>query len=198
MEILKFTDSIPDEVINIHKEAFKGFFLTSLGDKFLKVYYSAVAGNNKGILLCIKKNENIIGFAAGTQFSNKFHSKILKENIISFAWVLIKNLLIKPGSFIRLFKNMSKKTDKRKDDGNYAELLSIGVHPDEKGKGYGKILLEAFESELGRTKVKRTTLTTDYDNNEDVIAFYKKMGYVEYDSFIAYPDRKMYKLIKEL
>lgn len=198
MEILEFTDSSPDEVVNIHKEAFKGFFLTSLGDKFLKVYYNAVARNNKGILVCIKKDENIIGFAAGTMFSKKFHSQILKENILSFAWVLLKNPLLKPGSFIRLFKNMNKKTVKVNDDGNYAELLSIGVCPKEKGKGYGKILLEAFESELVRKKVKRTTLTTDYYNNEDVIAFYKKMGYVEFDSFIAYPDRKMYKLIKEL
>ena len=42
------------------------------------------------------------------------------------------------------------------------------------------------------------SLTTDYYNNEKTIAFYKKMGYAVLYEFVTYPNRKMYRMIKNL
>ena len=38
-------------LVAIHKRAFPDFFLTSLGDRFLLLYYKTVKKNNQGILL---------------------------------------------------------------------------------------------------------------------------------------------------
>jgi hypothetical protein len=42
------------------------------------------------------------------------------------------------------------------------------------------------------------SLTTDFYNNIKTIEFYKGLGYNIYYDFIAYPNRKMYRMIKDL
>lgn len=46
--------------------------------------------------------------------------------------------------------------------------------------------------------VKRLSLTTDKNNNESAIAFYWRNGYKVLYEFKAYPDREMYRFIKDL
>ena len=45
-------------LVAIHKRAFPDFFLTSLGDRFLLLYYKTVKKNNQGILLGYNREEN--------------------------------------------------------------------------------------------------------------------------------------------
>ncbi len=198
MRIKRIKDKLPESFVDIHKEAFKGFFLTTLGDRFLLLYYSSVLKSCDGLLVCIFDEENkLVGFAAGTCYSGGFHKKILLKNIISFTWVLFNIVLFRPKAILRLFKNMNKSNKNLIDDGNYAELLSIAVSSKCKDMGYGKLLLQAFESELEIYNVKKISLTTDYYNNEDTLAFYKKRGYEIFYDFKAFPNRRMYKLIKK-
>lgn len=199
MKVVLIKDILPANFVEVHNDAFKGFFLTSLGNKFLKTYYNAVLKSNLGVIICIIDQENKVqGFAVGSIISKGFHKKLLLQNIISFGFSLFISLILKPGSIIRLFKNLSKQENTVNDDGNYAELLSIAVPSIYKGKGYGKQLLNKFEEVIKERGAKRTTLTTDFYNNKDVLAFYKNLNYSEYYAFTAYPNRKMFKLIKEL
>lgn len=46
--------------------------------------------------------------------------------------------------------------------------------------------------------VKRLSLTTDKVNNESAIAFYQRNGYKVLYEFTAYPNREMYRFIKDL
>lgn len=77
-------------------------------------------------------------------------------------------------------------------------MLSIAILPDLKGSGYGKVLLDEFEKKAKFHQASKIALTTDYNNNDNVIKFYNKSGYEVYYDFIAYPNRHMYKLIKKL
>lgn len=106
-------------------------------------------------------------------------------------------LFSKPKAIIRLVNNLEKNTDKN-DNGNYAELLSIGVLPDYNGQGIGKELIKKFEEEAKNKGCSEMALTTDFDKNSKVLEFYKSTGYEIYYEFITYPDRKMYKLKKNL
>jgi ribosomal protein S18 acetylase RimI-like enzyme len=101
-------------------------------------------------------------------------------------------------ALIRLFKNFSKTNSYVTDEGNYAELLSIGVSVKKQGQGVGKKLLLQLEKELKLKGCSLLSLTTDYDNNEKAISFYKVLGYEIYYDFIAYPKRKMYRMIKNI
>lgn len=184
-------------VVNIHIKAFPDFFLTSLGSSFLKTYYSSVIKHSTGIGVCMTESNRVIGFAVGTSCSNGFHKRILLSNLLQFTYQLFRVFFLKPKSIIRLFSNLEKKT-KIDIPPFSAELLSIGVDPSHKGQGVGKILLDAFEKEAREKLSKAVLLTTDYYNNHATIKFYEKCGYSVLCDFIAYPNRKMYKMIKHL
>ena len=199
MRIIKIYKELPNGFVDIHNQAFNDFFLTSLGYKILKLYYSSVIKSSKGRVVCLfDENDKIVGFAAGTNCTKGFHKEILLKNKLSYAWVLFNVILTRPKAILRLFKNLNKSKKNQLDDEKYSELLSIAVPSKYKGLGYGKMLLIAFESELESLNVEKIALTTDYYNNEGVLAFYKKMGYKIFYDFVTYPNRRMYKLIKEL
>ena len=165
----------------------------------MTVYYNSLLHNKKGIIICLFDTSNVlIGFAAGSMCSKGFHKNILLENIASYIWVMMKIVLLRPKAIVRLFKNLNKSKNDYKDDGKYAELLSISVPPKNKGKGYGKMLLGEFETKLQKLNIDRIVLTTDYTDNDRVITFYNNLGYKKMYKFTAFPKREMYKLIKNI
>lgn len=185
-------------IADIHQKAFEGFFLTTLGKGFLRTYYKASLNNSESIAICAVNDENqIIGFCIGCVLSKGYHKRLIKNNLIAFLFQGILILITKPKALYRLVFNLDKSTIKT-DDGNYAELLSIGVLPKIKGSGIGKEMMKKFE-ELAIIKgCKKIALTTDFDNNQKVLEFYKKNGYENFCEFITYPNRRMYKLIKKV
>lgn len=187
-----------ESIVDIHLLAFKDFFLTSLGKRFLKAYYKACLNDTESISLCvINQNNQIEGFAIGCLQSLGFHKRILIRNFPIFFQQAIIILFESPRSLIRLMHNFEKNNNKN-DNGKYTELLSIAVMPKNKGLGLGKKLLDKFEEIAKQRGSKKITLTTDYYNNQDVIHFYQKNGYLIYYDFTTFPDRKMYKFFKIL
>lgn len=188
-----------DKIVSIHLNAFRGFFLTSLGRDFLHFYYSAFLKSNETVVICAEdENGNILGFSAATKVSKGFNSRLIKENFLSFFALSLKLIFTNPHALLRLVKNLSKKSDEVEDKEDYAELFSIGVDSSQQGKGIGKLLLTRTEEILKSKGVKKVSLTTDYDNNDSAIGFYHSMGYAELYEFTTYPKRKMYRLIKNL
>ena len=139
----------------------------------------------------------MLGFAVGCFNSAGFNKRLIFSNSLKYSYQAILLLLTKPIALIRLYKNLAKNNDKD-DKGNYAELLSIGVLPDQNGFGIGQSLLGKFENQVRENGINTITLTTDADSNDSVLRFYKKSGYTVYYDFETFPNRKMLKLIKEL
>lgn len=186
------------QVVEVHKDSFKGFFLTELGDHFLTVYYDCVRKDEKGILAGLYDESQLCGFFAATTLSNGFNKQLILKNFFRFSLIGLKLLLTRTPSLVRLFKNFTKTSQQVQDEGEYAELLSIGVSVKKQGQGIGKKLLVQFENEMRAKGCSALSLTTDYNQNEKAIQFYKGLGYTVYYDFIAYPNRKMYRMIKRL
>ncbi len=188
-----------DGIVSIHQLAFKDFFLTSLGRRFLKLYYSCFISNVNGVVYCAAKGNQIVGFSATAYKSKGFNSSMLKTNLLKFILVAFRLLISNPKAIVRLAKNMNKESTDSKiiDSGKYAELYSIAVSPKYQGGGVGRNLLSVTEADV-KDHNKRISLTTDYYNNDKTIAFYRALGYKEYYDFVTYPNRRMWKLIKEL
>lgn len=183
---------------DIHLDAFHGFFLSSLGKRFLNTYYKAAIKSKDAIAVCaVEDDEQILGFATGCIRSLGFHKNLIINNTLSFLYQGLIILFTNPKALLRIAQNLDKVSNKH-DDGNYAELISIGVSNTSKGMGIGKTLINLFEEEARRRGCKKIALTTDYDKNEDVVAFYFHSGYRVFYEFTAYPHRRMYKLIKDL
>ena len=186
------------KVSTIHQQAFESFFLTQLGSSFLDLYYTALQNNSYGILLGLfDDNNNLFAFAASTQKAAGFHLQIIKENIAQFGVIGLKLFFTRPAALIRLLKNITKKSTPN-DNGEYAELLSIGVATNQQRNGYGQQLILKTEEILRQKGCTRISLTTDSVDNLKAIAFYKNLGYRVLSKFITYPNREMLRLIKPL
>ena len=193
----KVSDS--NQIAKIHLKSFPNFFLTTLGYSFLKTYYRSCAKSKEAISICAinQDDKKLLGFAVGCLNSEGFNKRLIFSNSLEYSYRAILLLFTKPIALIRLFKNLAKNSDKD-DKGNYAELLSIGVSPDQNGFGIGQNLLTKFENKVREKGVNTITLTTDADSNYNVLKFYKKSGYKVYYDFVTFPDRNMLKLIKKL
>ncbi len=196
--IRKASASDLNEIVTIHRDAFNGFFLTSLGESFLKYYYSCFLKSNETVMMVALADGQVMGFSAATKVGKGFNNRMIKSNITTFGLLSLKMLLTEPKSLFHLVKNLTKKGDSVKDDEDYAELYSIGISRDAQGLGIGKKLLTATEQEMKVGGVKRVSLTTDYYGNDQAVGFYLSMGYETLYEFMTYPDRKMYRLIKEI
>ena len=198
MEIKKALKKDIPQIVEVHKNSFKGFFLTELGDHFLASYYDSVRKDKKGVLLGYYDEGELFGFCAATTLSKGFNTQLIKNNLFQFSLIGVRLLLTRIPSLIRLFKNFSKKSSTISDTGEYAELLSIGVSDRKQGQGIGKKLLIQLEKEMQLTGCSKLSLTTDYYNNDKAIGFYKGLGYEIYYNFVTYPNRKMYRMIKKI
>jgi len=187
-----------EEVIEVHKSSFKGFFLTTLGDDFLRLYYDCIRRDENAILIGIYDKGKLCGFCAATFMLKGFNIQLIKNNILKFLMIGLQLLFSKPMSLIHIIKNFRKNVSRFNDKSEYAELLSIGVSEDLQGRGIGKKLLLELEKVLSIHECSILSLTTDFYNNDGVIEFYKRLGYEIYYDFIAYPERKMYRMIKTI
>lgn len=187
-----------DTIVKIHDGAFPDFFLTSLGDGFLKLYYKTVMNSPDGILLVSHGDNDLIGFCAGTLLSAGFNTRLIKKNLLSYLGQGIRLLFTHPVSIWHLYNNLSKENPDVGDKGEYAELLSIGVDPNKQGGGAGKKMLLALEDEVQRKGGSKLSLTTDYEDNEKAIGFYHSLGYNEWYDFVTFPNRRMYRMIKQI
>lgn len=185
------------DVVRIHIKAFDGFFLTSLGTSFLRTYYKAVLKSSDSILIGAYTDQKLIGFGTGTVFSKGYNKRLIKKNFLAFLGAGSKLLICNPRAIFQLKKNFTK-TGMKKDDGRYSELYSIAVDPDCTARGIGTMIIQCFEKEAKERGAARISLTTDFYENEKALAFYKKNGYELYYEFMAYPERKMVRLIKKI
>lgn len=185
-----------DTIAEIHLRAFKDFFLSTLGHRFLKTFYKICIKSPGAVtVVCCSPDGEITGFALASVSAKDFYRKLLVKNALPFLKEAIILLLSKPRALLRLALNLSKSGDESTD---MAELLSIASLPLYKGKGVGKILIKSLEERLLKINVRGITLTTDYYKNEDAIRFYESSGYSITGEFIAYPARKMLRMSKSL
>lgn len=61
---------------------------------------------------------------------------------------------------------------------NHAYLFSIAVHPENRNKGYGELMLKFLESKCNEKGFSKLRLDVRIDNKA-AVELYKKMGYTE-------------------
>jgi len=201
MEVKKAELSNLDDIVKVHLHSFPGFFLTSLGYKFLFQYYKIYIQN--GHIAFVLEDKGLIeGFVVGTNSSERFY-KDLKSNILFFLVPVLSNLF-NPKLLTKIFnracsiffkKRVNNELEKYVDQN---ELTSIGVMPTDQNKGIGTLLLSTYEDYCLTNNVNSIYLTTDADNNEPALNFYKKNGFKVDLRFYQGKGRKMFSLTKKL
>jgi len=126
--------SIP-QIVALHIAAFPGFFLTSLGPRFLRLLYAGFANEPKGICIAAEEKGVIIGFAAGTTAPDVFFGRLLRRQGWRFAIAAIPGLLRNPGFVARkCFGALFYRGEQPTGLANAALLSSLAVSPAYEGK----------------------------------------------------------------
>jgi ribosomal protein S18 acetylase RimI-like enzyme len=189
-----------NDIVEIHMDAFPGFFLTLLGRSFLtELYRGFIVSDSAVMLVSIDQKGNVLGFAAGTANPQLFFKNLRNTRFIFFLFASMKALLLNP--FIvtkKLISAVFYKGDRSNEIMGAALLSSIGVRPRCSGEGVGSSLLNNFENYLSKRNVSSVYLMTDKEGNENVLKFYTLHGYKIESSMKKSDGRLMCRLVKKL
>ncbi len=191
MKIMETSDKrYLKEIVAIHIDTFKGFFLTELGVGFLKTLYeSYMNDDNSGIIVALE-NEKIVGFIAYSKEYSGFYKRLIKKRLFQFGFYALIAAIKHPSFIGRLLGAFSKSEEVIKTE-KYVELASIGVSPDCKGKGVGTQLIDKLKGMVDFNEYEYISLETDAENNENVNLFYIKNRFELVKTYHTKQNRKM-------
>ena len=185
-----------DGVVEVHKMAFPGFFLTRMGRPFLRAYYQAVLDFDDSIALvgCDDDAGALLGFAVGFRNPRGFYELFARRRrqllpAIFFA-VLRDPVLVR-----EILRNMRRVEAQAREPVNAVELSSIAVG--HAGAGVGGQLLDAFAAQAGESGANSLFLTTDADENDAVRRFYERRGFTP-DGYEVRGDRRLCRYVRAL
>ncbi|MGB8983003.1 MAG: GNAT family N-acetyltransferase [Anaerolineales bacterium] len=184
-------------VVEVHLASFQGFFLSSLGARFLNEFYRCVLLDETHIAFVCLNEDTISGFVVGTAQPAGFYRRTLKSNWSRFILASAPPVLKNPIMALRLLKRLIMVKGTAFDHGQ-ALLMSIAVDPDEQGKGIGNLLLAAFLRESKSRGLLSVLLTTDAVNNESVNGFYLHGGFRLSRVYITPEKRQMNEYVYEM
>lgn len=198
MKVRNATYADVERIVDIHINAFEGFFLTFLGRKFLRLLYAGFI--DKGLLRIAVVDSNIMGFSAGTDQPDAFFSNLRREKWLSFFLAASPSLIKKPSLVIKkLYGAIFYKGDSVERLDHSFLLSSLAVAPHSEGKGIGKFLINDLSKVLSEKKTTKTVyLITDKNENCSVLGFYNKCGFSIESELKQSGQREMLRLIKSI
>jgi len=202
VRLVRGPDLAPSEIealVALHQAAFPGFFLTSLGPRFLRALYRGFLESEKGVCAVAQAGQRLLGFAMGTAKPDSFFRVLLRKKGMSFAWAALPGLLQNPVFVVR--KSLSAlfyRGERPKVMPGAGLLSSLAVSPHVAGKGIGQQLVSAFCEELARRGADAVYLITDASDNDSVNRFYAKCGFRLVDTFERPGKRLMNRWAKTL
>lgn len=170
-------------VVAIHLAAFPNFFLTFLGPRFLRVFYSAVMQD--GIALV---DDRLTGFVVGMLDSRSFYRRLWRRRFFQVALALAPVILRHPSTLKRVARRGVARAFQPAPG---AELMSLAVHPHEQRHGAGRALVEAFISSVHAKGTNSLWLITDAAENDAVKHFYETLGFAVRRTFTNAEGREL-------
>ncbi len=182
---------VVNDIVTIHLNTFNGFFLTFMGKGFLRQMYRSYCKHKESGLLVAEENKKVIGFLSYSENFSGLYKFMIRTRLLSFGWYSVCAFFRRPSAFMHIIRAFLKPSEVKRNE-KYVELSSIGVDPDNKSKGVGTLLIEGLKQLIDFTKFSYISLETDAVNNDDVIGFYQKNGFIKKRQFVTEEGRKMF------
>ena len=164
------------EAARLHIAGISTGFISSLGQAFVAALYESIATDDGSFGFVATENHRVVGFTAFTTDLSKLYRHVIRNRGHRFVLVLARKML-SVRVLKRVFDNLCYPSRTEKMNLPRAELLSIAVVPEEKGKGIGAALISAgFEEcrKRGIDKVKVLVAAANVPANR----LYQKAGFV--------------------
>ncbi|GAA2743650.1 GNAT family N-acetyltransferase [Terrabacter aerolatus] len=186
------------EVARLHREAFPGFFLTQLGEPFLRQFYRGHVEDPTAVAVVLRDaTGRPLGCVVGTTEPRGFYSRLLRRRWHGFAAAAARTVVTRPSAAPRLLRAVAYRGG-ADSTGQGALLSSICLSPDLQGSGQGVRLLQGWELSAHERGAKHAFLDTDALGNERVNAFYSHQGWELRGSYTTTQGRQMNRYVKEL
>jgi ribosomal protein S18 acetylase RimI-like enzyme len=180
-----------ERAVGIHLQSFSGFFLTFLGERFLRTLYSEILNEEDHVALVAHDPGNhLLGFVVGVEHQAGFYKRLAREQWFAFAVSSFGALVRRPSILPRLIRALAYSSNVETASAQ-ALLMSLAVLPSTKGLGIGKALVYAFLDEMKARNVRSVSLTTDASSNHGVNKFYGELGFTIARTYVTREDRQM-------
>jgi ribosomal protein S18 acetylase RimI-like enzyme len=179
------------EIVSIHERAFSQHFLSQMGSDFLIRYYQLVLTYHRGIALIGETGGLVNGFACGFVDPSAFYRLMRRCGhtfVVPAACALLRHpsLLTGMARGIRRIREAASHSPTQS-----CELSSIAVAPEVGRTGLGATLAQAFLAQAWSMNATIVRLYTDVNGNDVANAFYRKIGFREYRTFLQHKGRWM-------
>lgn len=182
----------------LHRVAFPGYFLSTLGEGFLVQFYRGFLTDSTAVTVVARSaNGSVQGAVVGTTEPAGFFGRLMKSRWPGFVMASAKAVVTNPKITPRLLRAVRYRGD-APAGARGALLSSICVDPSLQGAGVGRQLLEAWTGEVLSRGVRAAYLTTDADDNDPVNRFYRRQGWVLSDRYTTHEGRSMNLYTKRL
>ena len=161
---------------DIHLLSFRGFFLSSLGSRFLEEFYRGIVSDDKSVVVVAVNNGSIVGFAAGTFEPKGFYRRLGIWRVVRLVLSALPVVFSRPSVALKIARRVIRSRVGTATVLGRALLMSLAVDPRATRKGIGRKLVGAFLDQARGRKCKGVWLTTDAIENGGANALYEKCG----------------------
>ncbi len=186
-----------DDITRVHLESFRGFFLTVLGARFVRLMYEEIMKSEAGVLVVAEDGRQVIGLAAGTTEQAGFYKSLIRSRLFAFGFAALPAAIRRPAIIPRLMRALRRPAESATSSAP-ACLMSLVVSSDAAGKGVGGQLVTAFCEELRERGANLVCLTTDAVENDSVNRFYRRLGWRVAQQLTTPEGRVLNEYVREL
>ena len=159
----------------LHISGIDSGFISSLGQRFVAVLYSTIFGHRKSFCFVAEAEGRILGFVAFTENLKSLYKAALQKNTFVFIRAIGLKLL-SPKTIKRILQNLFYPSKTEKLDLPEAELLSIVVASEGRGRDIGRQLVTKGFEECRKRGIDKVKVLVAADN-EPANKLYKKCGF---------------------
>lgn len=155
---------------DLHGSAIATGFLPTLGKAFMRVLYRALVADPESVVLVAEDGAGPNGFVAGVRSTSRFYRRFARRYALRAGLAALPRL-VRPSVIRRVWESL---TYGAQEEEVPAELLSLAVAPDCRGRGIGLDLGRELLVRLGEDSVR---VVVGHDNRGAIRA-YERMGFV--------------------
>lgn len=186
-------------MVRVHREAFPGFFLTSLGDRFLRRFYGALVADGDALCFVARSDDCIQGFVVGPFNPRGFFRRLLIRQGMQFIADAVPALFRRPLFVVRrLAQALFYRGEAPQMHRRSALVSSIAIRPAVSGGGVAAGLLQAFCDAAASRGAHYVYLLTDRDENLAANRFYAKSGFTLESEIVRSQGRTMNRYVRRL
>ncbi len=176
----------------LHQRAFDRFFLSSLGEPFLREFYRGFVTDPDAVTRVARDDSGcVVGVVVGTVAPDRFFRRLLHTRRLHLAVAALRAVVRRPTTAARLIRGIAYRGGTPVTAATGALLSSICVDPRAEHSGHGRALIDDWWTDVMARGITSAYLTTDAADNERVIRFYEKAGWSLMGNYVTREGRRM-------